>query len=341
MAIIACENLAPYLDGDPTDATTPADEQAACLDPIPPTGPLSIESLATALGDKDTVLELADTVELDLLDHNRISQDCTYQAVIVQQTMPASGCTLLLVTFVDDEATVSLDVPAGLATIESGGVGDFLCRTEGSELGEDNDCDDALDDNGDGVVVFHVLNESSTDGNSEEANVSQESVEQTGLIQVSSDTRYDPRATNTPEPKVTDTPEPTATNTPEPTATKTPIPTATPTPDIEITSTPPLTLTPVAARTAVATGTAAATRTAGPARTVAPSRTVTPTRTPSLRRCADVTGDGKVTWKDVGKIAKAIAKRSHNPRYDVDSNSRVGFADLVFALKQLGRRCER
>jgi hypothetical protein len=54
-----------------------------------------------------------------------------------------------------------------------------------------------------------------------------------------------------------------------------------------------------------------------------------------------VTGDGRVTFKDVNRIAQAIAGKSHDLRYDVDGNGRVGEGDLALAMRQIGRRCER
>jgi hypothetical protein len=90
-------------------------------------------------------------------------------------------------------------------------------------------------------------------------------------------------------------------------------------------------------RTVVATRTAAATRTVAPTRTTV----ATPTHTPKPKSCADVTGDGRVTWRDVDKIARAIARHSRDRRYDVDGNGRVGSHDLALALRQLGRRCQR
>jgi hypothetical protein len=52
-----------------------------------------------------------------------------------------------------------------------------------------------------------------------------------------------------------------------------------------------------------------------------------------------VTGDGRVTWRDIQKIAHAIARHSRDFGYDVDGSGRVGIGDLRFALRQLGRRC--
>jgi chitinase len=132
-----------------------------------------------------------------------------------------------------------------------------------------------------------------------------------------------PTATSTPTPV-----PPTATSTPTPvpltaTSTPTPVPptaTSTPTPR------PPM---------------ATSTPTPAPAKTAHPSRTPTPTPIPHPGRCADVDGDGRVTWKDVRLIAKAIHEGSKDPRFDVDGDGKVTFRDLRVALFQLGRKCHR
>ncbi|MEX2247862.1 MAG: choice-of-anchor Q domain-containing protein [Dehalococcoidia bacterium] len=172
-------------------------------------------------------------------------------------------------------------------------------------------------------------------------------------------------ATSTPVPTATDTPEPTATTPPPATSTASPSPTATSTAVATGTSTPSSTRTPavihtaspgatahvtrtvsptrtvVATRTVMTTRTVGATRTVVTTRTAAPSRTATasPTHGKRPKPCADVTGDGRVTLGDVVRIAKAIASQSRNGTYDVDRNGKVGYGDLVLAMRQLGRRC--
>jgi hypothetical protein len=190
ISVVACENIAPYLDGDPNDATTPADEQAACLDPIPPTGALSIAALESTLADPDGVLDDIDLEPLDVLDGNRIPQTCTYDAVITQQTVSPVGCTLLVFVFVDDEKPTTLDLPAGLASIENGPV-DALCSVDGLGLGQDYDCADPPDLNGDGVVVFHVLNANSATGDEKVVRGLQETIEVSAIVRISDLPRFD------------------------------------------------------------------------------------------------------------------------------------------------------
>jgi hypothetical protein len=191
LAVIACENLAPYLDADGADATTQADLDLACLQPIPPTGEMGIEALEIGFGEPDGVLTFDDVAPLDLLDNNRIPADCTFDAVVVDQTMPAAGCVLLIFVFVDDEAPVTLDSDAGLASIESGGASDFTCNIDGELAGHDYDCSDASVLDGDGVVVFHVLNASFADGASPLVRAVQEAVEVATTINISDEFRFD------------------------------------------------------------------------------------------------------------------------------------------------------
>lgn len=190
MAVIACENLAPYLDGDAGDTTTQADLDAACLQPLPPTGAVSVASLEDGIGAGDGVLTYFDVILLDGLDHNRIPADCTYAAVVTNATKAAAGCTLVVMVFVDDESPVTLDLPSTLASIETGG--DVVCNSDGSGAGVDDDCSDAVAGNGDGVVVFHVLNATGADGENATIAAIQEAVEQTASISISSETRDDP-----------------------------------------------------------------------------------------------------------------------------------------------------
>jgi hypothetical protein len=127
----------------------------------------------------------------------------------------------------------------------------------------------------------------------------------------------------------------TATDTPEP-PTSTPTPTDTPE---AATDTP--TNTPAATTTRPpTTATRPATTPTRPVATTtrAPStRTAVPTATRTPERCADVTHDGRVTWKDVAKIAKHLGKR--HARYDINGDGRVTWKDVWIAIDQLGRRC--
>lgn len=176
-------------------------------------------------------------------------------------------------------------------------------------------------------------------------------------------------ATNTPLPTDTPTPYPApATWTYTPAATETSIPTSTaaatstavPTttcpavPSCVATATceaTPSCLTPTATDTPTSTPvpttsrtperSATASRTAAPTRTVVLTRTAVPTRTPTRvpARCADVTGDGRVNWRDVAAEAWALRHRSRNVRYDVNHDGRVNLRDMQLIFDQLGRRC--
>jgi hypothetical protein len=56
-------------------------------------------------------------------------------------------------------------------------------------------------------------------------------------------------------------------------------------------------------------------------------------------RCADVTGDHRVTRRDVTWIAKQAGKKRPDMRADIVRNGKVNLGDLIAAVRQLGRRC--
>ncbi len=107
-------------------------------------------------------------------------------------------------------------------------------------------------------------------------------------------------------------PQATATATPTavPTATQPPAPSPTPVP-----ATP--TTVPTATQTATSTATASPTPT---------------------QPCADVTGDGRVTGRDVVAIAAHIIGR-YNAKYDLNYDGRVNIEDVRIAIRELGRHC--
>ncbi len=200
VTIIACENLAPYLDGDGGDATTPADLQAACVDALPPTGPVSVAGVEAALGDGNGALTWEELATVSFLDRNRISASCTYDSVIAQQTKPAAGCTLLVFAFVDDETPVTIDNDSGMTTIEAAGATtDFICTTDGAALGLDDDCSDSVASNGDGIVIFRLLTAGASDQEEKIVNIQQEAVQQSEAIIISDETRNDPNAALDPD----------------------------------------------------------------------------------------------------------------------------------------------
>lgn len=145
--LIGCELIAAGIDGDLTDATV-AGDFAVCgnVDPTP----AELVNLDATYGDDDGTLEPSDLEDRDALDDNQISEDCLAAG--------GSQCTLLAFVYVDDEAAVTLDPPAGLVTLEAGTI-DAVCNTEA----DDADCADVTPNDGDGVVVFHVSNDTAGD----------------------------------------------------------------------------------------------------------------------------------------------------------------------------------
>ncbi len=178
---------------------------------------------------------------------------------------------------------------------------------------------------------------------------------------------YTPSPTLTPTPTPTDTatPTPTDTATPTPTDTPTAMPTDTPTPTNTWTPTPtntPIPPTPTKTYTPTATATRTPTRTSTPTRT--PTRTRTPTFTPTGTRTptptatrtptvsptppsacrGDVNGDGRVDWRDVAIVMKALLTQPGDKRWDpvadVNGDGRVDVLDLAIVLSSmLNPRC--
>lgn len=55
--------------------------------------------------------------------------------------------------------------------------------------------------------------------------------------------------------------------------------------------------------------------------------------------CADVTGDGRVTLRDVLAMALRILFRRYDPAFDLNGDGRLDRADLRIVVSQLGRMC--
>jgi hypothetical protein len=141
-----------------------------------------------------------------------------------------------------------------------------------------------------------------------------------------------PTVTNTPTPTSTPTATDTATPTSSPTATDTATPTNTPTPTETPTrtSTPIPSDTPTVTATATATSTPTASSTATAAPSASPTRTASPT--PTVRPCpTDVTGDGRVTLKDVVFVVRSLF--TQDPRADVNRDGYVTLKDLKLVLR--------
>ena len=55
--------------------------------------------------------------------------------------------------------------------------------------------------------------------------------------------------------------------------------------------------------------------------------------------CADVTGDGLVTVRDVVAEGLAVLFSRRDARYDVNRDGRVNLEDLAIVVSQLGGSC--
>lgn len=162
-------------------------------------------------------------------------------------------------------------------------------------------------------------------------------------------------STSTSTPAPTDTPAATATATATPNPTNSPTQTPTSTSTATATATATATTTSTATPTSTSTATATATSTSTPTASPTPTSTSTPaptatatstavptaTSTPAPVACADVTGDGRVTIRDLVAVAEHMGRRRYDPRYDLNHDGRITVADLFLVLRQLGRSCSR
>jgi hypothetical protein len=175
---VHCALIVSGIDGDLTNDLVAADLAAGCAgvgvtpgDPTnPAVQPYTWVSFARLIGDEDSTLEASDFDEFEGWDANQLSTSCTFAG---GGTLGPIPCANVIFAFVNDEKPVTLDTPSGLTSIEAGGLEtDFIC----DDNTEDADCDDSPASDGDGVVVFHVLNFSADRGDEKTVNVDQEAV---------------------------------------------------------------------------------------------------------------------------------------------------------------------
>ncbi len=168
---VGCELLAAGIDGDTTDVTIGAPAYTDYIEACDGIDAADVIALANALGDEDDVLEKSDLDDLDALDGNQLGEDCdddTFGAY-----PQALQCLIVGFVFVDDEAAVTVDPPAGLQTSEGGTI-NWVCDLNT----EDEDCSDSVANDGDGVVTFGLFNETANAGDVKTTNVEQEAVPQ-------------------------------------------------------------------------------------------------------------------------------------------------------------------
>lgn len=116
-----------------------------------------------------------------------------------------------------------------------------------------------------------------------------------------------------------------------PTSTSTSTATASPTDTGTATSTH----TPTVTLTSTPTPSATASTTSTPS----PTSTASPTRTPHAI-CADIDGDGVVTVRDLGSVARRLGRhKDHDERYDLNGDGRIDVRDLLIVVRQLRTPC--
>jgi hypothetical protein len=52
-----------------------------------------------------------------------------------------------------------------------------------------------------------------------------------------------------------------------------------------------------------------------------------------------VSGNGRVSFRDVAIITRAVAKGQYRIEFDVNHDGRLSHADITAAAKQVGKRC--
>ena len=236
VVVIGCELIAPYVDGDPTDAVSNEDVARACgggaiakalpsFNNSTPGDNQSIQLLAKAIGNGDGKLTASDfrggLVNEDW-DDNQISSDCSIKlnastagnfGSTVAQMNTGFACTLDVFVFVNHDEPVTIDADAGLVTIENR-TAHFVCNADAADVlvatvlkesgaslslppagGKDNDCNggqpidgvvppDSFANNGDGVVMFHLVNDNAKPGDVKTVRVTENDVTQTFTVNV-------------------------------------------------------------------------------------------------------------------------------------------------------------
>jgi adhesin/invasin len=170
------------LDVNGDDAITAADGAAAC-DGLSAAEIVNISEAnsgvagdADGLGDEDGVLESGELDDVDL-DANQITDG---GAGVLNQ--------ILIFAFVNNDGTVTFDADTGVtvAVHDSGGgfSADADANPETCAGADDEDCDDAVPDDGDGVVVATVIDGTADAGDEVDVDVVQDSTSLTETLSV-------------------------------------------------------------------------------------------------------------------------------------------------------------
>jgi hypothetical protein len=176
---IWCGFLPGVIDGDPDDAVGAGDIAAAC-DGL---SQADIALIGDAVGDEDGSLEDGELDDLDL-DANQITDGGGLNAL----GMPLDE--IYIIAFVDDDGRVTFDAETGVTVaINSDGTGGEADPVDDGNVEtcdgpDDLDCGTTTQDNGDGVVVATIADDTAGDGTDIDVEVDQEGVGNTETVSV-------------------------------------------------------------------------------------------------------------------------------------------------------------
>jgi len=172
---IYCAYLAGVIDGDADDTTVGADVTAAC-DGL---SAADIALIADAVGDEDGTLEAGELDDLDL-DANQITESSVATGALDE---------IYLIALVNDDGTTTFDAETGAdisvnLDTTGGPSADADANVETCAGVDDLDCDAAILDDGDGVVVATAISSTADEGDSVDVDIEQESVGESQTLNV-------------------------------------------------------------------------------------------------------------------------------------------------------------
>jgi hypothetical protein len=135
-----------------------------------------ITAYAAALGNESAPLTASDLDDVQAFGGNQITDG---GALNLDE--------ILIFAFVDDDNVVTFDAEAGvtvLVNLDAGGFSADAVAPETCEAADDLDCDDSVADDGDGIVVATITDNTSAEGDEIDVEVDQEGVGETQSLSV-------------------------------------------------------------------------------------------------------------------------------------------------------------